>query len=102
MHLKISSAKRRPFSQGERSWLEATPMERAVAMIATLRAGLCYEAQHSVGQNIQWRGRYTLYTKTEQYVKRFVTSANGEDYMIITILEKNVRIEIAIRNSIKQ
>ena len=54
-------------------------------MIATLCAGLCYEAQHSVGQNIQWRGRYTLYTKTEQYIKRFVTSANGEDYMIIAI-----------------
>ena len=54
-------------------------------MIATLRAGLCYEAQHSVGKNIQWRGRYTLYTNTEQYIKIFVTFANGEDYMIIAI-----------------
>ena len=68
-------------------------MERAVAMIATLRAGLCYEAQHGVGQNIQWRGRYTLCTKTEQYIKWFVTSAYGEDDMIIAI---GLRVRLSV------
>ena len=35
---------------GEDELTRSHPMEWAKAMLATLRAGLCYEAQHSVGQ----------------------------------------------------
>ena len=42
MHPKISSRNGGHFSQGERSWLEAIHVERAIAMLATLHAGLCY------------------------------------------------------------
>ena len=73
------------FFKGGMSWLKAIPVERAVATLATLHAGLCYEAQHSVGQNIQWRGKYTFCTKTEQYIQNFFTSTNGENYLITAL-----------------
>ena len=64
MHLKISPAKRRPFFPG---WDELTKSHPRGAS----SSNACYiarRAQHRVGQNIQWRGKYTFYTKTEQYI----------------------------------
>ena len=61
-------------------------MERAVAMPAASRAGLCYGVHHSFEKKtLRRRGMYTLHTEMEQYIQIFVTPDNDEDYMTAAV-----------------